>query len=215
MLNNGIKKRDRNLAKISMPVLLLVATVAISALITEDAFARDGGRYSGGGDTGQAASVDNECLNPILDSNSIDNLVDVGNCAGTVSQQDESGQAGATTTHQTANPTIELQRSTTTPPSGLGSGDCEGCFPQSIEFAEHFEAFINTLNTGDAFTQFNNGQGVSSVEEICQVLSGISSSNDRGIALVAIGDALNASGLSSVTVNSITECLTAFLRLTG
>jgi hypothetical protein len=213
MPNNGIKKRDRNLAKISMPVLLLVATLAISALVIQDTFARDGGRYSGGGDTSQAASVNNECLNPILDSNTIDNLVDVGNCAGTVSQQDESGQAAATTTHQDANPTIELQRSTTTSPPGLGGGDCEGCFPQSIEFAERFMAFINALNTGDAFTQFNNGQGVSSVEEICQVLNDISSSNDRRIASIAIEDALNASGLSSITVNSIMECLNDFLGI--
>ena len=67
-------------------------------------------------DTSQAASVSNECLNPILDSNSIDNIVDVGNCGGTVSQQDESGSASAPITSQTANPTIELQRATTTQP---------------------------------------------------------------------------------------------------
>ena len=99
--------------------------VAISVTVSEDPFAKDG-RYSG--DTSQAASVSNECLNPILDSNSIDNLVDVGNCAGTVSQQDESGQASAPITHQSANPTIELQRSTTTQP-GLGAPmTCEECF---------------------------------------------------------------------------------------
>ena len=44
--------------------------------------------------TSQAATVSNDCLNPILDSNTIDNVVGVGNCGGTVSQQDEVGSAG-------------------------------------------------------------------------------------------------------------------------
>jgi hypothetical protein len=76
---------------ITVPVLLLAAaTVAISIIVSEDAFAR-GGKYTG--DTSQAAAVSNECLNPILDTNEdIDNAVGVG-CAGTASQQDESGSA--------------------------------------------------------------------------------------------------------------------------
>ena len=42
-------------------------------------------------------SVSNECLNPIFDSNEdIDNAVGVGNCGGTVSQQDESGSGFGT-----------------------------------------------------------------------------------------------------------------------
>jgi hypothetical protein len=124
---------------ISVPLILLAATVAISSTVLEDVFAREGGRYSGGGSDSQAASVSNECLNPILDSNTIDNMVSVGNCGGTVSQQDESGQAGATTTHQTANPTIELQRSTTG--GGLGSPQnvsCEGCLSGVESIAEEF-----------------------------------------------------------------------------
>ena len=114
-----------NLTIITIPVLLLaVATVAISLIVSEDAFARDG-RYSGDS-TSQAA--ESECLNPIFDSNSIDNVVGVGNCGGTVSQQDESGSASAPITSQTANPTIELQRATTTQP-GLGAPTtCEECF---------------------------------------------------------------------------------------
>jgi hypothetical protein len=36
-----------------------------------------------------AAAVNNDCLNPIFDSNNIDNVVSVGNCGGTVSQQDK------------------------------------------------------------------------------------------------------------------------------
>ena len=84
-----------NLTIITIPVLLLAPTVAISVIVSEDAFARE--RYSGDS-TSQAAAVSNDCLNPILDSNTIDNMVGVGNCGGTVSQQDESGQAGAPTT---------------------------------------------------------------------------------------------------------------------
>ena len=79
--------------------------------------------------TSQAAAVSNDCLNPIFDSNTIENAVGVGNCGGTVSQQDESGQASAPITSQTANPSIELQRATTTstqPP--LTDESCEGCF---------------------------------------------------------------------------------------
>jgi hypothetical protein len=50
-------------------------------------------------------------------------MVGVGNCGGTVSQQDESGSASAPITHQTANPTIELQRSTTTTTQSPGLGN--------------------------------------------------------------------------------------------
>jgi hypothetical protein len=119
----------RKLAIVTISVLLLAATVAISFVITEDAFARE--RYSGDS-TSQAAAVSNECLNPILDSNEdIDNVVGVGNCGGTVSQQDESGSAVAPITSQTANPTIELQRSTTSQPV-TGEQDpvttCVNCF---------------------------------------------------------------------------------------
>jgi hypothetical protein len=89
-------------ANLTIPVLLLAATVAISVTVSEDAFARSG-KYTD--DTSQAA-VSNNCLNPILDSNSIENVVGVGNCGGTVSQQDESGQASALITSQSANPTV-------------------------------------------------------------------------------------------------------------
>ena len=75
----------------------------------------------------KAAAVDNSCLNPILDSNTIDNVVVVGNCGSTISQQDESGSASTPITHQTANPTIELQRATTTQPPLTGPPTTQGC----------------------------------------------------------------------------------------
>jgi hypothetical protein len=75
---------------ISIPLILLAATVAISVLVSEDVLARNNGKYSSD-TTSQAAAIDNSCLNPILDSNTIDNVVGVGNCGSTISQQDKSG----------------------------------------------------------------------------------------------------------------------------
>jgi hypothetical protein len=155
-----------SLAIIAIPLILLAATVAISALITEDAFARGEGRYTD--DTSQAASVSNECLNPIFDSNNIDNVVGVGNCGGTVSQQDESGQAGATTTHQTANPAIELQRATTTAPPVTEEPDpvtncVNTCFNGTITDAQQtaFEAQLPT----------QVDPTVTTVEELCEFMN--------------------------------------------
>jgi hypothetical protein len=140
----------------TIPLILLAATVAISVIVSEDAFARNG-RYTG--DTSQATSISNECLNPILDSNTIDNMVGVGNCGGTVSQQDESGQAGAKATHQTANPTIELQRATTTQPplTATPLENCAACFSTltSTEQAQFL------LNVKDQFPSIDTTMGFS------------------------------------------------------
>ena len=98
----------------------MLRLLLLPVLPLRDAFAR--------GITSQAAAVDNTCLNPIFDSNEdIDNAVGVGNCAGTISQQDESGSASAPITSQTANPAIELQRTTTSQPP-LTAETCEDCF---------------------------------------------------------------------------------------
>jgi hypothetical protein len=143
-----------------VPLILLAATVAISVTVSEDAFARE--RYSGDS-TSQAAAASNECLNPILDSNNIDNAVGVGNCAGTVSQQDESGSASAPITSQTANPDIELQRATTTsaqPP--LTGESCEDCF-DSLTAAQVSE-FETRLPE-------NFGSSVTTIEELCDFLA--------------------------------------------
>jgi hypothetical protein len=133
-----------NLTIITIPVLLLAATVAISVMVSEDAFARDS--------TSQAAAVDNTCLNPIFDSNDhIDNAIGVGNCGGTISQQDESGQASAPITSQTANPTLELQRLTTT--SQPAPTTCEECFDllndaQQSTFEEEIPTRFQTIFPG-------------------------------------------------------------------
>jgi hypothetical protein len=190
-----------SLAIIAIPLIFLAAaTVAISALLTEDVFARDGGRYFG--DASQAASIGNDCLNPILDSDTIDNMVGVGNCGGTVSQQDESGQAGATTTHQTANPTIELQRSTTQTPL-VGIEDCTACFnPLTDAQLLEYEAILENRSVR-AF-----GTSVTTIEELCTLLRNIALQGDPIEAIeLATGMLEDVQGLRSGTISDITTCL--------
>ncbi|MGH9984096.1 MAG: hypothetical protein ACRD8W_09080 [Nitrososphaeraceae archaeon] len=79
----GVKDKG-SLAVTSMTVLLLVATVAVSVMIMTSVARNE--RYASGDDVSQAASVGNDCLNPILDSNTIDNVIGVTNCGSTVSQ---------------------------------------------------------------------------------------------------------------------------------
>ncbi len=93
----------------------------------------------------KAASVSNDCLNPIFDSNNIDNAVGVGNCGGTVSQQDDSGQASAPITPQTANPSIEVQRSQPPPDTESPPETCEDCFNMLTDDQQMaFEAAFST-----------------------------------------------------------------------
>jgi hypothetical protein len=158
---------------IAIPLILLAAavTVIISSTVSEDVFARedvsaqDGGRYLTDSTTSQAAAVSNDCLSPILDSNTVDNVVGVGNCDGTVTQQDESGQASAPTTSQTANPTIELQRATTTQP-GLGAPTrCEDCFdPLSPSQLNAFVGVIPGLGLD------LDGVPVRTIEQLCEFI---------------------------------------------
>jgi hypothetical protein len=158
MCAENVKRIYSKISFVTIPVLLLAATVAITVTISEDAFARE--RYSGDS-TSQAAAVSNECLNPILDSNTIDNMVGVGNCAGTVSQQDESGSAAAPITSQTANPDIELQRTTTptepqppTEPEPEPEPEpqtCEECFTTFLSPDEQAE-FLRVMD--ESFDQF-------------------------------------------------------------
>ncbi len=94
--------------------LILLATLAITPItIIENVFAKYE-RHTDGGNLIQAASISNSCLNPISNSNTNDNMISNGNCGGTVLQQGKSAQASSPTTMQSANPNIEVQRSTTT-----------------------------------------------------------------------------------------------------
>ncbi len=190
----------------TIPVLLLAAMVAISVIVSEDAFARE--RYSGDS-TSQAAAVNNECLNTILDSNTIDNAVGVGNCGGTVSQQDESGQASAPITSQTANPAIELQRATTTtPPPGLGASmTCEECF--DILSATQETAVEQLLAGGDNPLEDSLIWGANpptTIEELCQIWATFNS-QQRGVADSDIIELLD--GVAVATRTEVLRCLNA------
>ena len=195
----------------TIPVLLLAATVAISVIVSEDAFARE--RYSGDS-TSQAAAVNNECLNPIFDSNTIDNAVDVGNCGGTVSQQDESGQASAPITSQTANPAIELQRATsTTQPPLTGTpptvGACVGCFDMLSDTAQsEFEEAIPTR-----FQMLF--PGITTIEQLCAALNRAFLNDEVEVvnsALDVLDSILNDFAedgtINQATHSSIISCLT-------
>jgi hypothetical protein len=199
-----------NLTIITIPILLLAATVAISSTISEDAFARDG-RYSGDS-TNQAAAVSNDCLNPILDSNEdIDNLVGVGNCGGTVSQQDDSGQASAPITLQTANPDIELQRATTTtPPPSLGASmTCEECFDilsatQETAVEQVLAGPNNPLLQDDIW----GPNFPTTIEELCQIWVTFNS-QQRGFADADITQLLGDGGVTQPTLDEVLRCLNA------
>jgi hypothetical protein len=201
MCAENIKMKSRKLAFFTMLLIAAASvTVAVSVMVSEDAFAKDG-RYSG--DTSQAASVSNECLNPIFDSNEdIDNAVGVGSCGSTVSQQDESGSASAPITSQTANPDIELQRATTTsaqPP--LTGESCEDCF-DSLTAAQVSE-FENEL------PGLTNDPEVTTIEELCDFME---AQPEPGEFISAVISTLQ--GLpeptpppSQQTINAIEVCL--------
>jgi hypothetical protein len=191
-----------------VPLILLAATVAISVTVSEDAFARE--RYSGDS-TSQAAAVSNECLNPILDSNNIDNAVGVGNCGGTVSQQDESGQASAPITSQTANPAIELQRATTTtPPPGLGASmTCEECFDilsatQETAVEQVLAGSNNPLSSDELWTD----NPPTTIEELCAMWATFNM-QQRGFADSDITVLLGDAGVTQPTLDEVIRCLNA------
>jgi len=189
---------------ISIPLIILAATVLISILVSEDVLARNNGKYLGD-TTSQAAAVDNSCLNPIIDSNTIDNVVGVGNCGSTISQQDESGSASTPITHQTANPTIELQRATTTQPPLTGpptTKGCEGCFD------------VLTATQQSAFETEIPGEfpGISTIEQLCaRLVNLIISGENPAEALQNIDEILGrlqeTGQISSTTHSAINACL--------
>jgi hypothetical protein len=203
-----------NLTVIAIPLILLAAaaTVALSSTISEDVFAKEGGRYWDGGDTSQGAAVSNECLNPIFDSNTIDNAVGVGNCGGTVSQQDESGSASAPITSQTANPAIELQRATTTtPPPGLGASmTCEECF--DILSATQETAVEQVLAGPDNPLLQDDIWGPNfptTIEELCQIWATFSLDQRGEIADDDIFELLADAGVTQPTLDQVISCLNA------
>ena len=127
-------------------------------------------------------------------------MVGVGNCGGTVSQQDESGSASAPITSQTANPDIELQRATTTPQPGLGAPPppetCQECLDVLTD--EQKQAFLEALPSDLSRP---------TIEQFCEFYSTLTL-NEREVAAQDIESALiTATDLDFETIHSILLCL--------
>jgi|SRR5215467_3221831 hypothetical protein len=120
-----------------IPLVLLATLATAPIMITEDAFARYQ-RHTGSGNLNQAASITNSCLNPASNSNTNDNMINNGNCGGTISQQGKSEQASIPTTIQNANPNIEVQRSTSTQPPMTPNPDSSTTLQVSFACATGF-----------------------------------------------------------------------------
>jgi hypothetical protein len=142
-------------------------------------------------------------------------VISNGNCGGTISQQGSSGQDSTPTTVQNANPTIEVQRATTTTQSpGVGLTpvqSCLNCFPfQSLEWASHVGAFLTALQNDKVLTQLNHGP-FTSFEDICQLFLSLTNATDQTNAINAIQNDLTTAGFSTLTVESIVGCLQVML----
>jgi hypothetical protein len=185
--------------------LILLATVVTTPIaVTEDAFARYA-RHTGG-DFSQAASVSNSCLNPVSDSNTNDNMISNGNCGGTVSQQGKSGQASTPTTVQNANPTIEVQRSTTTtqPPLTSTRGNCTACFDTlNATQKSDFESILQFRSIETFGVQINT------IEQLCTFLENIVSNGDSPATAISIvqGFFVDVPGVSADISQNIANCI--------
>jgi hypothetical protein len=135
-------------------------------------------------------------------------MVGVGNCGGTVSQQEKSGQAGATTTHQTANPTIELQRATTTQPplTATPLENCAACF--SILNSTEQAQFL--LNVKDQFPSIDTTMGYSDViNQLCELLETARNDGDLSQALELLNEVLTEAPpiVDEITSERIQACI--------
>jgi hypothetical protein len=182
----NLKVNKYKLAIAGTVLVLLLAITVISVTATDNAFARNE-RY--GSDTDQAASVSNSCLNPIFDSNTVNNVIGAANCGGTVSQQGESGQASSPITLQIASPRIEQSAQPPTPPTG----PCEECF---------------AVLTPDQVAAFEEEIGMT-IPEVCVALQ------DGTLSVVLVGVALNDAGIPNPIELDIVGCLLDLLGIDG
>lgn len=215
-----------NKSSITLIVLLILLTVIVipPVTVTEDAFARYE-RHKG--DVSQAASIRNSCLNPISNSNTNDDMLSNGNCGVTISQQGGSGQTSIPRTFQNANPTIEVQRSTTTSATqspGLGSGSggnttstCLQCFNVTdipgFNFNQYEQAFLTVLQNDSSLPSLNNGNPVTSLEELCSLIS-VTVSNHDVQGLLVINNA-KLQDLNQVPSTPAAEIFSCYLSLTN
>ena len=192
---------NRRVNKCSLAIAGMVIVLLTTTSTSDSAFAK---HLS---DVNQAASISNSCLNPISNSNTRDNMISNGNCGGTVSQQQgKSGQASTPTTVQTANPTIEVQRSTTTaqPPLTTTRGNCTACFdPLTAAQKSQFEGIVQHRSS------IVFGTNITTIEQLCTFLRNIVlQGRDPIEAIERIQSMLmDVEGVSSSTVTNITSCM--------
>ena len=187
--------------------LILVATVVTTPItVIEDAFAKSGGHN--GSDLSQAASITNSCLNPVSNSNTNDNIISNGNCGGTVSQQGRSGQASNPTTVQNANPTIEVQRSTTTQPpiTGTPPETCTQCFDilNSTQQAAFERILVLEKPLGPQWG--TDADSITTIEELCNVWATLNP-EQRVIVIRDIQSILVEMRVNATTQADINNCL--------
>lgn len=185
----NLKVNKYKLATAGTALVLLFAITVISVTTTDNGFARNE-RYAS--DIDQAASVSNSCLNPIFDSNTIDNVIGAANCGGTVSQQGESGQASSPITLQIASPRIEQSAQPPTPPTPP-TGPCEECF---------------AVLTPAQVAAFEEEIGMT-IPEVCDALQ------SGTLSPVLVGAALSAAGVPNPTELDIIGCLLELLGMNG
>jgi hypothetical protein len=133
-------------------------------------------------------------------------MISNGNCGGTVSQQGKSGQASTPTTVQTGNPTIEVQRSTTTaqPPLTTTRGNCTACFdPLTAAQKSEFEGIVQHRSS------IVFGTNITTIEQLCTFLRNIVlQGRDPIEAIEQIQSMLmDVEGVSSGNVSNITSCM--------
>ena len=156
----------------------------------------------------KAASIRNTCLNPVSNSNTNDNMISNGNCGGTVSQQGRSEQASTPTTIQNANPTIEVQRrSTTTQPPVTGTHTtCTQCFDM-LNATQHKSA-NQTLALGGILESPVWPPGITNLVELCNAWNKLTEEQrGEGGAILDISSLLNQIHVDSATSQKITTCM--------
>jgi hypothetical protein len=181
-----------------VPLILLVAIGTTPIMITEDVFASKYQRLTSG-NLSQAASITNSCLNPVSNSNTINNMISNGNCGGTMSQQG----ASIPTTVQNANPTIEVQRSTSTaqPPLTTTGGNCTACF-DPLNATQKTELLI-ALSEGNTIPATTT-----TIAQLCEFLGGLSSTDLLTVVQTIQSELVSLHHPVNITTSlSIEECL--------
>jgi hypothetical protein len=191
---------NRKVNKCSLAIAGMVIVLLTTTSTSDSAFAKHLR------DVNQAASISNSCLNPVSNSNTNDNMISNGNCGGTVSQQGKSGQASTPTTVQTGNPTIEVQRSTTTaqPPLTTTRGNCTACFdPLTAAQKSEFEGIVQHRSS------IVFGTNITTIEQLCTFLRNIVlQGRDPIESIEQIQSMLmDVEGVSSGNVSNITSCM--------